>query len=119
MSEREVTVPTIISISISDDKEYLIIRDLNGKQAICPIETLDKIGKKVLDLANNTNLPPFDVAKLNVTNEGTTQEPKQNPLGGINFSDFSGGDINSKLIQAAAGFLGNMNNYPRGGATRK
>lgn len=121
MEKREVTIPTCISISISEDKEYLIIRDLNGKQYICPIESPEKIGKKVLELTNNSSLPAFDVAKLNVTNEGTSQEPKQSQnLGGIKFEDLaSGGDMQSKLIQAGLGFLSGMNNYPRGNTSRR
>lgn len=118
--KREITIPTCISTSISDDKEYLIIRDLNGKQYICPIDSPEKIGKKILELANNTELPAFDVARLNITNEGTTQEPKQGPLGGIRFEDLaSGGDMQSKLIQAGLGFLSGMNNYPRGNTSRR
>lgn len=113
--KREVTIPTCVSISESDDNEYIVVRDLNGKQYICPIESPEKLGKKIIELVKNKTLPPFDVAHLTATNEGTKQETNKSPLGGINFNDFSGGDVQSKLLQAGLNMLGNLNNYPRTG----
>ena len=122
MSEkRDVTIPTCISISISDDGEHIILKDLNGKQSICSVYQLEKLGKKVFDLANNTSLAPFDVSHIGLTNEGIKNESGNENRGhSFNPADFfSGDDLNSKLLQTGLGFLGNLNTYNRGTGPRK
>jgi hypothetical protein len=62
-----INQPTCISISIDDD--IILIRDLNGGNHFCSIENLEKLGKKILAIANNKDLPHLDVGKLEISDE--------------------------------------------------
>jgi hypothetical protein len=87
MSLRTVEQPTCISLFINE--EYLLIKDLNGKNYICPLDDPDKIGKKILSIAKDLDLPISDVKKIEVSDEDSSQ-------GGVDMQDF--------ILQNAMGF---------------
>lgn len=62
MEKRTADQPTCISILIAD--ECVLIKDLHGKSHICPAASLEKIGRKLIAIANDTTLPKSDVGKL-------------------------------------------------------
>lgn len=72
MSLRTVEQPTCISLFINED--YLLIKDLNGKNYICPLDNPEKIGNKILNIAKDLELPVSDVKKIEVSDEDSEGE---------------------------------------------
>lgn len=61
---RDISQPTCISICICDDS--ILLEDLSGKRHILGKEDLEKIGKKIIDIAKNKDLPNLELATLKI-----------------------------------------------------
>lgn len=95
-----INKPTCVSILIDDD--IILIKDLDGGNHFCSVDNLEKVGKKILAIAKNVELPHLDVGKLEVSDEGVSGS-------GVNFAN---GDIKEQLLNQGIGYA--INYFQKG-----
>lgn len=106
--KRDISTPTSISICLSG--KFILIKDLAGKSHIFSIEDKEGIGSKVLELANDDNLPFIEVGSATVTDNDIPESSFDN----IDLENLDPENIKKVIIQQGLGWLRGVATYPRG-----
>lgn len=106
--KRDISTPTCISLCKSGN--YILIKDLAGKSHIFHKDDKEAGWAKIIELAENDDLPFSDVGRVTVSdNENTTSS-----LDDIDLDDLDPDNIKKIILQQGLGFLKGFTSYPRG-----
>lgn len=116
--KRDVSKPTTLSICLPGP--YLLIKDLEGNPHIVPQSDEAEIGKKILELARNQNLPQCDIGKITVTDSETVIDAGQEgfDISNIDINDLNPDRLKNELVKGLFGMFKGATNYPRASAPK-
>lgn len=105
---RDISTPTCISLCLSG--KYILLKDLAGKSHVFSLDDKTGIGEKIIELAQDKELPFVDVGKVSVTDE----QQSTSSLSDIDLDDLDPDNIKKIFLQQGIGWLKNFTSYPRG-----